>query len=126
MSQKPSVYAELLADRMEKHNTRCVLLNTGWTGGAYGTGNRMSLKATRALLDAALNGDLDGVDVVEEPTLGLKMPVSCPNVDDGILNPRNTSVKPVNPRHQSSGRWLGGRGRPGTALRSRRAGTATR
>ena len=94
MSQKPSVYAELLADRMEKHNTRCVLLNTGWTGGAYGTGNRMSLKATRALLDAALNGDLDGVDVVEEPTLGLKMPVSCPNVDDGILNPRNTWEDP--------------------------------
>ncbi len=94
MSQKPSVYAELLADRMEKHNTRCVLLNTGWTGGAYGTGNRMSLKATRALLDAALNGDLDGVDLVEEPTLGLKMPVSCPNVDDHILNPRNTWEDP--------------------------------
>lgn len=95
MSQKPSVYAELLADRMEKHNTRCVLLNTGWTGGAYGTGNRMSLKATRALLDAALNGDLDGVDLVEEPTLGLKMPVTCPDVDDNILNPRNTWADPA-------------------------------
>lgn len=95
MSQKPSVYAELLADRMQKHDTRCILLNTGWTGGAYGTGNRMSLKATRALLDAALNGDLDNVELVEEPTLGLKMPVSCPNVDDAILNPRNTWADPA-------------------------------
>ncbi len=94
MSQKPSVYAELLADRMQKHNTRCVLLNTGWTGGAYGTGSRMSLKATRALLDAALNGDLDDVEVLEEPTLGLKMPTSCPGVDDAILNPRNTWADP--------------------------------
>lgn len=94
MSQKPSVYAELLADRMQKHNTRCVLLNTGWTGGAYGTGSRMSLKATRALLDAALNGDLDDVELIEEPTLGLKMPISCPGVDDTILNPRNTWADP--------------------------------
>lgn len=94
MSQKPSVYAELLADRMQKHNTRCVLLNTGWTGGAYGTGSRMSLKATRALLDAALNGDLDDVELVEEPTLGLKMPTSCPGVDETILNPRDTWADP--------------------------------
>jgi len=95
MSQKPSVYAELLADRMQKHDTRCILLNTGWTGGAYGTGNRMSLKATRALLDAALNGDLDNIETMEEPTLGLKMPTSCPGVDDTILNPRNTWADPA-------------------------------
>ena len=57
MSQKPSVYAELLRDRMEKHQTRCVLLNTGWSGGPYGVGARMSLKHTRALLDAALDGE---------------------------------------------------------------------
>ncbi len=90
MAHKPSVYAQLLADRMEKHQTRCILLNTGWSGGPYGKGDRMSLKATRALLDAALNGDLDDVETMVEPTLGLAMPTSCPNVDDGILNPRDT------------------------------------
>ncbi len=90
MSQKASVYAELLAKRMHDHKTRCILLNTGWSGGPYGKGDRMSLKATRALLDAALSGDLDDVETAIEPTLGLKMPMSCPNVDDTILNPRNT------------------------------------
>ncbi len=90
MSHKPSVYAQLLADRMEKHKTRCILLNTGWSGGPYGKGERMSLGVTRALLDAALNGDLDDVETVVEPTLGLRMPVSCPGVDDAVLNPRDT------------------------------------
>ncbi|MEZ5226045.1 MAG: phosphoenolpyruvate carboxykinase (ATP) [Acidimicrobiales bacterium] len=90
MSQKPSVYAQLLADRMEKHQTRCVLLNTGWSGGGYGVGKRMSLKYTRALLDAALNGDLDDVPTETQEILGLRMPTSCPGVPDEILNPRNT------------------------------------
>ncbi len=90
MSHKASVYAELLANRMSEHKTRCILLNTGWSGGPYGKGERMSLTATRALLDAALNGELDGVETEVEPTLGLRMPVSCPNVDAAILNPRNT------------------------------------
>ncbi len=90
MSQKPSVYAQLLADRMEKHQTRCVLLNTGWSGGGYGVGKRMSLKYTRALLDAALNGDLDDVPTETQEILGLRMPTTCPGVPDEILNPRNT------------------------------------
>ena len=59
MARKPSAYARLLADKMTKHNTRCILLNTGWSGGGYGTGKRISIKHTRALLDAALRGDLD-------------------------------------------------------------------
>ncbi len=90
MAHKPSVYAQLLADRMEKHKTRCILLNTGWSGGPYGKGERMSLGVTRALLDAALNGDLDNVETTIEPTLGLRMPTSCPGVDDAVLNPRDT------------------------------------
>ncbi|NNE73739.1 MAG: phosphoenolpyruvate carboxykinase (ATP) [Acidimicrobiales bacterium] len=90
MSQQASVYAELLAERMQQHQTRCILLNTGWTGGPYGKGERMSLKHTRALLDAALDGDLDGVPTEIEPTLGLKMPTTCPDVPDEVLNPRNT------------------------------------
>ncbi len=90
MSQKPSVYAELLAKRMGEHKTRCVLLNTGWSGGSYGKGERMSLKYTRALLNAALNGDLDDVETQEHPIFNLSMPTSCPGVPADILNPRNT------------------------------------
>jgi phosphoenolpyruvate carboxykinase (ATP) len=90
MSQKAHVYAELLADRMGEHKARCILLNTGWTGGPYGKGSRMSLSATRALLNATLAGDLDDTPTVVHPILGLKMPVSCPGVDPEILNPRDT------------------------------------
>ena len=90
MSQKPMVYAELLAQRMADNKARCILLNTGWTGGAYGTGSRMSLSATRALLNAALAGDLDDVETEIQPILGLAMPKSAPGVDPAILNPRNT------------------------------------
>ncbi len=94
MSQKPSVYAELLAERMEKHQARCVLLNTGWTGGGYGVGSRMSLKHTRALLNAALDGSLSTVETETQEILGLRMPVSCPGVPDEILNPRNSWADP--------------------------------
>ncbi len=90
MSRGPYDYAELLADRMEHHETRCVLLNTGWTGGAHGIGKRMSLEHTRAILRAALTGELDDVEVAEHQILGLKMPVSCPGVPAEILSPRNT------------------------------------
>ncbi|MBG00983.1 MAG: phosphoenolpyruvate carboxykinase (ATP) [Acidimicrobiaceae bacterium] len=90
MSQKPHVYAELLAKRMEEHDTRCILLNTGWTGGPYGTGKRMSLKYTRALLDSALDGAFDDAEFEIQPILKLRMPTSCPNVPDEVLNPRET------------------------------------
>ncbi len=95
MSRHPNVYAELLADRMRRHDTRCVLLNTGWTGGPYGTGNRMSLHYTRALLNAALSGEFDDAEVVEHPILGLKMPLSCPGVPSEVLSPRNTWHDPA-------------------------------
>jgi len=92
MAHKPVVYAKLLRAKMEKHKTRCILLNTGWSGGAYGVGKRISIKDTRALLNAALRGDLDEGKVQYEmhPILNLKMPTSCPGVDAKILNPRNT------------------------------------
>ena len=95
MSQKPAVYAELLARRMAENDTRCIMLNTGWTGGPYGTGARMSLKDTRALLDAALEGEFDDVALQTEPTLGVKMPTTCEGVDDTILNPRDTWDDPA-------------------------------
>ncbi len=95
MSQKPSVYAELLAARMGENKTRCILLNTGWSGGAYGKGERMSLKDTRALLNAALEGEFDDVELEVQPILGVKMPTSCAGVDNGILNPRDTWDDPA-------------------------------
>ena len=90
MSHKPSVYAKLLGQKMKDHKTRCVLLNTGWSGGAYGTGSRMSIKHTRALLDAALAGDLDDVETEIHPIFNMAMPRSCPGVPSEVLNPRNT------------------------------------
>ena len=90
MSRKASVYAALLADRMDHHRTRCILLNTGWTGGPYGKGDRMSLLHTRALLDAALAGEFDDAELETQPILGLRMPTSCPGVPNEILNPRDT------------------------------------
>ncbi len=95
MSQKPPVYAKLLVDRMNTHKTRCILLNTGWSGGGYGTGERMSLGVTRTLLDAALRGDLDDVETAEQEQLGLKIPVAVDGVDSSILNPRNTWSDPA-------------------------------
>jgi phosphoenolpyruvate carboxykinase (ATP) len=92
MSQKPSIYASRLADKMKEQNARCILLNTGWSGGAYGTGKRISIGHTRALLNAALDGELDEgkVELETHPVFNLRMPTSCPGVPAEILNPRNT------------------------------------
>jgi phosphoenolpyruvate carboxykinase (ATP) len=92
MAQKPSVYARLLAQKMAKAKARCVLLNTGWSGGPYGVGKRISIGHTRALLSAALSGALDPgrVELEEHPIFKLKMPRACPGVPSEILNPRNT------------------------------------
>lgn len=90
MSRKPNVYAELLGKKMQAAKANCVLLNTGWTGGPYGVGKRISIKLTRELLNAALRGDLAKVPTETHPILGLKMPKSCPNVPAEMLNPRNT------------------------------------
>jgi len=85
----PLVYAEMLGARLKRHQAACWLINTGWSGGKFGVGKRMSLKITRALVDAALNGQLDGVEFVTEPSFGLHIPVRCPEVPAEILNPRN-------------------------------------
>jgi phosphoenolpyruvate carboxykinase (ATP) len=90
MAQKPNVYAKLLSEKMKKHKARCILLNTGWSGGKYGVGKRMSIKVTRALLNAALDGKLDNVETEKLPILNLTIPKSCPGVESAILNPRNT------------------------------------
>jgi len=85
----PHVYAEMLGKRLVEHRAGCWLVNTGWSGGAFGVGKRMSLKHTRALVNAALDGHLDDVEFVKEPAFGLHIPVSCPEVPAEILNPRN-------------------------------------
>jgi len=92
MARHPSVYAERLAEKMQASDTNCILLNTGWGGGPYGVGKRISIHDTRALLNAALAGDLhaDGMEYEMHPVFNLKMPKSCPGVDSSILNPRNT------------------------------------
>ena len=86
----PTKYADMLGEKMKKHNVRIWLVNTGWSGGAYGTGERMKLKYTRAMISAALRGELDKVDYKEHPVFGMSMPVSCPNVPVEILDPRST------------------------------------
>lgn len=84
----PSKYAALLAEKMQKYGTNVWLVNTGWTGGAYGTGHRMSLKHTRALLAAALNGSLAKCSFEVDPVFGLSMPTTCESVPAEVLNPR--------------------------------------
>ncbi len=86
----PSKYAELLAEKMEKHGASAWLVNTGWTGGAFGTGSRISLKYTRAIIDAIHDGSLNDVEVTIDPIFGLAVPTSCPNVPAEVLIPKNT------------------------------------
>lgn len=86
----PVTYAELLGNKIKRHQVKVWLINTGWTGGPYGTGKRMKLKYTRAMISAALNGELDNVKYTEHPIFNLQMPQTCPNVPDNLLNPRNT------------------------------------
>lgn len=86
----PSVYAKLLAEKMQKHGVNVWLVNTGWSGGGPGVGSRMSLKHTRALLRAALNGSLANASFETDPVFGLAIPTSCGDVPVEILNPRNT------------------------------------
>lgn len=86
----PTKYAEMLGKKMKENNVNVWLVNTGWSGGGYGVGNRISLKYTRSIITAALEGHLDNVDYVEHEIFGVKMPVSCPEVPSDILNPKNT------------------------------------
>ncbi len=86
----PVKYAEMLGEKMHKHNVNVWLVNTGWSGGAYGTGSRIKLKYTRAMITAALTGALDSVEYNTHDVFGLNMPTSCPDVPNEILSPKNT------------------------------------
>lgn len=86
----PSKYAELLAEKIRKHDANVWLVNTGWSGGAYGTGSRMKLAYTRSIIDAIHTGTLKDSPVAVDPVFGFDVVTSCPNVPDEILTPRNT------------------------------------
>ncbi|WP_179381546.1 phosphoenolpyruvate carboxykinase [Jannaschia marina] len=90
MPRRPEVYGKLLQQKIAKHGSDCWLVNTGWTGGAYGTGSRMPIKATRALLTAALDGSLSKGEFRKDPNFGFEVPVACPGVADILLDPRRT------------------------------------
>jgi phosphoenolpyruvate carboxykinase (ATP) len=86
----PAKYAELLSARLKKHGAHTWLVNTGWTGGAYGTGRRMSIAHTRAIIDGIHSGALSQASTREDPVFGFQVPTSCPGVPDNVLWPRNT------------------------------------
>ncbi|WP_380877827.1 phosphoenolpyruvate carboxykinase [ATP] [Sphingomonas sp. DBB INV C78] len=90
MPRHPSVYGNLLKERIAKGGVDCWLVNTGWTGGSYGVGNRMPIKATRSLLNAALDGSLNDAEFVVDPNFGFQVPQAVAGVDSKILNPRDT------------------------------------
>jgi phosphoenolpyruvate carboxykinase (ATP) len=86
----PGRYARMLGERIAKHQSRVWLVNTGWTGGRYGAGTRIRITYTRAMIRAALSGALDNVTYVRDPVFNVEVPVSCPDVPAGVLEPRNT------------------------------------
>jgi phosphoenolpyruvate carboxykinase (ATP) len=95
LPQQPTVYARMLGQKLDEHGSAVWLVNTGWTGGPYGEGERMPIAATRALLRAALNGGLDDVAYREDPIFGFDVPVEVPGVDSKLLDPRSTWSDPA-------------------------------
>lgn len=102
----PTRYAEILAEKMKKHDVKVWLVNTGWSGGPYGVGQRMSLKHTRAIIDGIHSGEAAKVDTVEDPVFGFRIPTSCPGVPSEVLIPKNTWKDPAN--YDATARKLAG------------------
>jgi phosphoenolpyruvate carboxykinase (ATP) len=90
MVHHPAKYAELLKNKIERYDAKCWLVNTGWVGGPYGVGKRISIRYTRALLNEALNGNLDNVKYVKDPVFGFEVPTECPNVPSDVLDPASS------------------------------------
>ncbi len=90
MPRHPAEYGNLLKQLIARHGVDCWLVNTGWTGGAYGVGRRMPIKETRALLSAALDGSLKNAEFRTDPNFGFAVPVAVEGVDNAILDPRST------------------------------------
>ena len=92
MPRPASVYAEMLGEKISRHNTSVYLINTGWSGGPYGVGERIKIEYSRAMVTAALNGSLDIVKFSHNDIFNLDVPTECPNVSSEVLEPRNTWV----------------------------------
>jgi phosphoenolpyruvate carboxykinase (ATP) len=90
MVHHPAFYADLLKRKIERYGVNCWLLNTGWVGGAYGVGKRISIGHTRAILSAALSGKLDDVEFREDPVFGFGVPLTCEGVSDEVLDPASS------------------------------------
>ena len=90
LPQPPLVYSRLLGEKLAAHGSTVWLVNTGWTGGPFGEGERMPIAATRALLHAALSGGLASVEYRQDPTFGFEVPVAARGVDSKLLDPRST------------------------------------
>ena len=90
MPLDPMVYAKMLGEKIEHNGTRVYLINTGWSGGSYGTGSRIKLKYTRKMVEAAQSGIIDDSEFVHDERFNLDVPTSCPGVPDELLNPRST------------------------------------
>ena len=90
MALHPAVYADLLGKKVARHDAACWLINTGWSGGPYGVGQRMKIGYTRAMIRAILNGELAKVETTADPIFGVNVPISCPGVQPEVLQPRNT------------------------------------
>ncbi|MFO7921563.1 MAG: phosphoenolpyruvate carboxykinase [Nioella sp.] len=95
MPRRPEVYGNLLREKIAHHEATCWLVNTGWTGGAYGVGSRMPIRATRALLTAALDGSLHDAEFRKDPNFGFDVPMDCPGVPEVLLDPRRTWDDPA-------------------------------
>lgn len=95
MPLHPTVYATLLAEKIRKHNCSVWLVNTGWMGGAYGVGKRISLKATRAILDALQSGALDKASFRKDTHFGFEVPTACPGVESALLDPASLWKNPA-------------------------------
>jgi phosphoenolpyruvate carboxykinase (ATP) len=94
MPLHPKVYADLLGEKVKQHGTQVWLVNTGWTGGPYGEGQRMKLAHTRRMVDAAITGELEEVELETEPFFGLHIPAHIEGVPDDVLQPRDTWADP--------------------------------
>ena len=92
----------MLGEKLDRHGATVWLVNTGWTGGPFGEGHRMPIKATRALLHAALSGELDGVEYRIDPVFGFEVPVEVPGVDGALLDPRSTWRDPERVRRKAA------------------------
>lgn len=95
MTLCPTRYADLLQEKLDKHGSKAYLVNSGWSGGPYGVGERMSIKATRTCIDAILDGSIEDAEFHKDPVFGFEVPKALPGIDSAILDPKSTWSDPA-------------------------------